>query len=227
MPIIKPMITQIDRAETVRYAGLSRAKDWEPELIDGACAELLAVAQPLVYYRLVDYQEALIDNTYTHNSSVLAKHLSGCTRVLLVAATLGAAVDDKIDAMFQEGRYVAGVLISAAATALIEQATDYAQAIVLKTVLAGKGQRLGQRFSPGYADWNLEEQRGFFPLLQAQEIGMSLSSACSLLPKKSITAIVPVLSIEKPNSTWERGCQSCGKQDCSYQMRAKGCKDEH
>ncbi len=216
MPIIKPFITHIDRAEMIRYAGLSRAQDWEPRLVETACNELLAVAQPLVTYRLVPHANGNIDGAFAYQGSGLAKHLGSCSQVVIVAATLGAAVDELLDSLFAQGRYALGVLVSAAATALIEQAADYAEGIILKTTLSGRGKTLGRRFSPGYGDWKLEQQQEFFPLLHAEEIGMSLTDSCSLVPKKSITAVIPVEIVGGTVRTSMHDCGKCSKLDCEY-----------
>ena len=94
MEIIKPLITQIDRAETLRYAGLSRDKTWQPELLDKACMQLLSTAEPQFVYRIATHHEQVIDGKYCYSSQALQRHLRQSKQVVLLAGTLGQAVDE-------------------------------------------------------------------------------------------------------------------------------------
>lgn len=48
---------------------------------------------------------------------------------------------------------------------------------------------LGSRFAPGYAKWELTEQKKLFDLLKAEEIGMQLSESFFMIPQKSISGV--------------------------------------
>ena len=71
------------------------------------------------------------------------------------------------------------------------------------------------RFSPGYGDWALTNQKNFFTITGADEIGMSLSSAMMLMPRKSITAIIG-LEKNKLNviNSSDSKCVNCSNLDC-------------
>lgn len=211
MQIIKPFITQIDMNETLRYAGLSRDKDWQPELVAKAVQELLLVAKPLCVYDLLPHKDGVIGD-YVYQSQGLRRHLQGCEQVVVLAATLGADVDNKVESLFVQDEYSLGLLVNAAATALIEQAADYLTAFLYRSQFAKLGCCLGSRFSPGYADWALEEQRGFFPLTQGTQIGIELTAACSLNPKKSITAVMPI--VDKTDA--KKSCANCTQLGCEF-----------
>lgn len=64
---------------------------------------------------------------------------------------------------------------------------------LLKTELQNEagtmGCTLGRRFAPGYARWELTEQKKLFELLNAEEIGMSLSDTYFMVPQKSISGV--------------------------------------
>lgn len=49
--------------------------------------------------------------------------------------------------------------------------------------------RLAQRFSPGYAHWDLPEQEKVFRLLNAEEIGVALSETYVMTPQKSLSGV--------------------------------------
>lgn len=211
MPIIKPIITKIDMDETLRYAGLSRDKGWQPELLNQAAQELLMVAQPLCIYTVQPHTGGLIGE-YRYNSKGLQRHLQDCEQVVVLAATLGAAVDRRVELLFARDEYTMGLLVNAAATAMIEQAADYLADFLYRSKFAKLGCTLGSRFSPGYSDWALEEQRDFFPLTQGTQLGLELTESCSLNPKKSITAVMPILH----KSVNKQACTSCTQPKCEF-----------
>lgn len=213
MQIIKPIIREIDKTETLRYAGLSRNKEWQPQLLQAACTELLLVAQPVCIYTIMEHTCGQIES-YRYTSSGLERHLKGCKQVVVLSATLGMAVDERIAELFAKDEYTQGLLLNAAATALIEQTADYLTEYLFRTKFAKLGQQLGARFSPGYSDWPLEAQREFFPLTLGDKIGIELTAGCSLNPKKSITAVMPILD----NAAEQKNCTACVKLDCEYRQ---------
>jgi cobalamin-dependent methionine synthase I len=55
-------------------------------------------------------------------------------------------------------------------------------------MLQGKN-LLPRRFSAGYADFNLENQKAIYEILQMGKIGVTINFNFILLPEKSVTAI--------------------------------------
>ena len=48
------------------------------------------------------------------------------------------------------------------------------------------------RFSPGFGDLSLENQKQFFKALELEKIGLRLTDSLMIVPEKSVTAIVGV-----------------------------------
>lgn len=59
----------------------------------------------------------------------------------------------------------------------------------LRDMAKTMGCKLGRRFAPGYARWELTEQKKLFEFLKAEEIGMALSDTYFMLPQKSISGV--------------------------------------
>lgn len=118
----------------------------------------------------------------------LAAHLAGCKRVILFAATAGAAIDRELQKQSRLSPHRAYEL-QAEGLREIERFCD-----ALCDAFA-KEQRttLRERFSPGYGDLSLEVQRDIFRVLEpAGHIGLCLSDSCVMSPSKSVTAFVGV-----------------------------------
>ena len=138
----------------------------------------------------------------------LAAHLKGCDEALLLGATLGSRVDAAIRRL-SLGSVAEGAAAQAVAAALIESYCDEVQA---RFDTGGLAQR--PRFSPGYGDWNLAEQRLLFPVLNcAKLIGLTLTDGCMMAPSKSVTAVIGLST--DVQCVWNK-CMTCGNINCPY-----------
>ena len=58
-------------------------------------------------------------------------------------------------------------------------------------IAAEEGKSLRPRYSAGYGDFSLENQRGIFDLLSpAKQIGLTLKDNLIMVPEKSVTAVI-------------------------------------
>ena len=138
----------------------------------------------------------------------LAAHLKGCEEALLLGATLGSRVDAAIRRL-SLGSVAEGAAAQAVAAALIESYCDEVQA---RFDTGGLAQR--PRFSPGYGDWDLAEQRLLFPVLNcAKLIGLTLTDGCMMAPSKSVTAVIGLST--DVQCVWNK-CMTCGNVNCPY-----------
>ena len=132
----------------------------------------------------------VLDNGTVFHSKVLARYVGEAKEVFLFGATLGSRVDSALRRMTLTSVAEAGAG-QAVAAALIETYCDDCCAKLQKQLPEGK--HLKWRFSPGYGDWPLEEQRILFPVLDcAHSIGLTLTESCMMAPVKSVTALMAI-----------------------------------
>lgn len=153
------------------------------QVVEECLEELL----PLLTYRvcfasfpIVREEEGLNLGFVKTPSENLAKHLDGCSRVTVFAATLGVA-PDRLIARHEVLSPLKALCIDGIATERIEGLCDAFQ------------QRIGwdrPRFSPGYGDLPLETQRDLFRALHPEKIGLTLNESLLMSPSKSVTAII-------------------------------------
>ena len=156
----------------------------------------------------VDAEGVTLDCSIRFTSRDLAAHLKGCQEALLLGATLGSRVDAAIRRLAL-GSVAEGAAAQAVAAALIESYCDEVQA---KFDTGGLAQR--PRFSPGYGDWDLAEQRQLFPVLNcAKLIGLTLTEGCMMAPTISVTAVIALS--EDVQCVWNK-CMTCGNINCPY-----------
>ena len=227
MPMIyNAPILAINAAETRRYAGLLKAKDFGEKNIRDACDEALLLLNVRGSWEIYPYDcencTVLSQNPVKIVGNSICKHLYGCERVICMAATVGFDIEQEITKKFERGEYLASILLDAAATAAVEQVAD-AMERNFSAQFAKNGFKLRWRFSPGYGDWNLTEQAKLFTICGAEQIGLRLTSAMMLEPRKSITAIIGLerFSAQKSAFSAKKSCKTCNKLDCS--MRFSQC----
>lgn len=159
-------------------------------LLERAEAAIAKEADPRVCYALLPIQKdagrMMLDGKEICSES-LSRLLEGCDACIVFAATLGVSVDRAISIRALSSPAEA-LAMDAAANAYIEAVCDsFCEA---KTAEYGN---LTMRFSPGYGDLALEEQKFFLELLDtSRRIGLSLTAACMMAPVKSVSAIVGI-----------------------------------
>lgn len=152
----------------------------------------------------------------------IAAHLAGCTGCVLLAVTLGPGIDQLLRRL--GGQVELDCAADAAASLLAEEMADAAEA----AVRAGleEGVWMTGRFSPGYGDLPLTAQPGLLETVNARRtIGLAVSSAGILTPRKSITAILGLA--DHPVKGRLAGCAHCALRDtCRYRKEGKRCADQ-
>jgi len=146
------------------------------------------------------------------NSGSLSKHLSGCERVALLAATLGAGTDELIrrySVREMEKAAVAGAVCAAMIEAYCGQIEEE---IMQKPGVSGLHPTA--RFSPGYGDFDIAHQKDILKLLDcSRKIGLTMTDGYMLVPSKSVTAVIG-FSAEKKYVGGK--CERCDKELCEF-----------
>ena len=181
---------EIDRREALRYAGV-RGESAEAEAMLDEC---IREASDTLCYKLcyAEYPLTRVKNSLDFGfgkveSEKLASHLSGCDRVIVLAATVGIGLD-RLAARYARISPAKALILQGLGAERIEAVAD-----LLCRELADSGLALTSRFSAGYGDLSLEFQRDVFRALDCQKsIGLTLNESLIMSPTKSITAIIGI-----------------------------------
>lgn len=260
MPIYNSPIFSVDAAEARRYAGLQQAA-FSQQLIDDACLEAQLLIQPKGIWQLYDYdadrqllhgtendvswqgtiqpcqgKTGTITNCLALQGSSIGRHLTGCCKVIVMAATVGEAIENQVTKSFEKGKYSFSVLLDAAATAAVEQIAD-----AMEKTIQNEVKRLGLamkwRFSPGYGDWPIQQQTEILQLAGGNHIGISLTESLMLMPRKSITAVIglyyPAAAANReapghdllhpPAEAQKHDCSPAGKKPATKKHNCRHC----
>lgn len=181
--------------ETAHYLGygtLSIPDELTQELITRASTQLHAAIKPQAVYTQLPLEHqppaTLTFAGTTLTSADLTRNLSGCTQVVLFAATLGPQVDALIrKTQLQDAAYAS--VLQATGAMYIEEVVNSLNDLI-KAEAKKEGLCARPRFSPGYGDVSLEVQKTFFSLLPCQKIGLTLMDSLIMAPEKSVTAFI-------------------------------------
>ncbi|PWM78569.1 MAG: Vitamin B12 dependent methionine synthase activation subunit [Phascolarctobacterium sp.] len=203
-----------DRKEAVRYMGGRAGDERAGVLADLAYLKLRNEVQARSVYRVLDCRTdangVLLGGEY-FKSAKLAAHIKGCTRAVLLAATLGPKVDIALRRM-AVANIAEGAAGQAVCAALIESYCDETEE---KISAEYGGLHFKLRFSPGYADWSLADQQRLLAMLDApKRIGLTVTAGGMLAPVKSVTAVIGITeTCEKQQSS----CETCeNNANCVY-----------
>lgn len=125
-------------------------------------------------------------------SKALSIRLSGCVDVYLACGTLGAAYD----AFHRRVSVKSGadaLIVQAIGAAAVEKVMDSIEDDIRAEL--SPGESLVTRYSPGYADFPLSEQRTLLGLIDApRKVGVSMTDDFLMVPSKSVSAVIGVRS---------------------------------
>ncbi len=121
----------------------------------------------------------------------LSRTLRGCGSVVLMAATIGDALERRSAEHFAQGRPFAGYMLDKMGSYLAEAAMRGVHAAARKKAESFGGTAT-RRYSPGYGDFTLEAQAHFMRLIGEDMPGLALTSGYLLTPQKSVTAVCGV-----------------------------------
>ena len=200
----------VDMDETYRYMGFSRAvvlgKDGGipqdiQELVSSCVQQMHSTLKAQSVYTCLPLEidfpaEEATDQlplikigSIQFESKYLARNLAGCSKVILIASTIGPVADNLIR-RFTKLDAAKAAIMQAAGAMFIESYLDSFNAQLEKEA-EEQGYKLHSRFSPGYGDVSLEIQRHFFSILPCtQRIGLTLTDSLVMAPEKSVTAFI-------------------------------------
>lgn len=182
----------MNNAEILRYLRTSSKVDDERLLllIEQCCDEINNTVTPKTLHRIFDCMvddDSLTIGDLTFKSRRLADNLKGCKKVCVFGATLGTECD-RLLRTYSASDIAKSMVFQACLASKIEEVCDS-----LEDKLKAQGFTLRQRYSPGYFDLDITENKKIFELLElTKRIGLTLTDTCQMVPTKSVTAFIGI-----------------------------------
>ena len=204
--------------ESLPFLGMNKEPSpQEKELIEHYLIKIKQLTQPIGTWKTfaVKARESarihLAETPLQIVGSSTSEHFQSCEQITLLAATLGAEIDQLLSRLSSENPAHA-LIADAVASSAIEFFTEQFD-LYLSTQIRHKGFFPTARFSPGYGNWPLNWQKEFLSSVKGEKIGLTTTDYFILKPTKSITAAIgwsklPTKKTRKPCRE-QQTCRSC------------------
>ncbi len=127
-------------------------------------------------------------------SSSVASLLKDADEVLFMGATAGEKITEKIRE-YSRSAPTAAVVFDATASEMTDEALGWIMNYYDYEIRRQNQKLSSRRFSPGYGDFSLDNQKVMCETLQMSELGVTLNEYYILAPEKSVTAIAGIESL--------------------------------
>jgi len=211
---------EVDKDEVCRYLGYG--KDQSPtssisSLIDEEIEEAYDLIQPLCFYQLVDIKRVhnswvILEDGSRITSEVLSRVLSRCQQVAIFVANIGRSLEDRVAQLMKERQILRATILDAIGSEVAEKTACYLQDKVRELAISD-GSEITLRYSPGYCDWDITQQRVLFQAMNSAPLGVNLTEECLMVPRKSVSGIIGLGHLEKWQLRYSP-CRFCTRMDC-------------
>ncbi len=204
------------KKEALRYLGYGNSQPDEAteRLLTRAISELKNCGSEKYCYKVLNKSEC----SNILKGEDIHRHLEGCEKAILFAATLGIEADRLIHrAEISDMAYA--VVLDAAASAFTEEYCDKTE----KEINSLTGGYFTFRFGLGYGDFPISLQKDFIRIMNADKlIGLTANESGILIPRKSVTAVIGIS--DKPLNPERERCEICSmKETCKFRKEDKRC----
>lgn len=211
----------LDRAQILSFLNTPALDEGLSAALDSCLEEFCSIARPRSVWKLFDVsvrEGATFLGELPLKGKDIARHLAGCERAVLAAATMSSEVDTLIRR--ESGRDMTRALMfDAIAGAALERVLDELEQQLRETL---PYPYFTPRFSAGYGDFPLSQQSALVSMLDApRKIGLTVTPAQTLLPMKSATALIGLSYVPTADArkySCQNSCALCPHRDgCNFQ----------
>ena len=139
-------------------------------------------------------------------------YLKEAEEAALFLCTAGALFSDEAHALNEQGEFLEAYIIDTIGSMTVEHAMDRIHR-ALAEEQAGRGLKITNRYSPGYCNWPLVDQRALFAFVGENPTGIVLSDSCLMHPIKSVSGIIGIGAKARRRAY---GCVICQNKTCIY-----------
>jgi len=126
-------------------------------------------------------------------SRKLTRFLKDAREIILMGATAGTAIMEAIQADIGGRNVTRGVVLDATASEVVDAGLDWIMGYFRQSLRREGKTLLNSRFSAGYGDFALENQRLMHQLLEMGRLDVEITESSLLVPEKSVTAITGII----------------------------------
>jgi hypothetical protein len=212
----------VETNELSRHFGASGCQGFSHSLstkVESYSKRLDELLIPQLHYQIekidnIGKESVSINGDTTFRSRKLTRALKDSDEIVCFVATVGSTIEDEIDRLMAQRRlseaYVLDTMGSVAVENMVEQFHQCEEPLFLP-----ENRSVTLRFSPGYCDWPVTDQKKLFGLFDSEVTGVELLDSCLMQPRKSISGVFGLYhSLTSHSSVPYNPCRHCKKMDC-------------
>lgn len=154
----------------------------------------------------------VIEGSIAFESKVIARLLEQCNKVAIFLATIGNHLEEMVCHLAEDRLILQATVLDAIGSVAVESVANFVQDRIGE-IARDQGLYVSQRFSPGYCDWDIGQQKMVFRAMDGNSASVRLTEECLMLPQKSISGIIGIGPGDSNIETYNP-CQTCNKDDC-------------
>jgi hypothetical protein len=140
--------------------------------------------------------ETFLSSGQVIRSSQIAAMLARSGEILLIGATAGPKIMEAIRQDSAHNNLTRAIVLDAVGSEMADAAFDWIIGYFNHEFSRERRQLTKKRFSAGYGDFSLDNQRWIHQALMLDCIGVSITESCMLTPEKSVTAVLGIEEID-------------------------------
>jgi len=180
------------------------------ELADYLIDTSYAYAIKHIYF--VQDASVAIEGWITFKSKIVSDLLKQCEKVAVFAVTIGNRLEDMAYRIAENRSVLQARVLDAIGSRATEKVVKLVEDSITEEASA-EGLCTSRRFSPGYCDWNVDQQQSLFQALDGDSAGIELTDGYLMIPRKSVSGIIGIGSCNSDVENYNP-CNSCTKPEC-------------
>jgi len=209
---------EIDKQQVLRTVGYSNRRKPPSRissLIDDNIKNAYELIEPSYSYVILNIEGirrscVFVEGSIVFKSDVMAQMMEQCKKVAVFLVTIGNQLEEAVCSLSEDGLVLEASVLDAIGSGATEKVAEYVHGRV-EEVSRVQGLCTNRRFSPGYCDWAIRQQRMVFRAMNGTSMKVRLTKECLMLPRKSISGVIGICpcGMESYNP-----CRTCNKYDC-------------
>lgn len=186
---------KIDYNKVLTRMGANKYRTKIDTRIETSILETISLSKKLLQPKYaLSFAEKNIQNNqiflddFCINSTDIFKLLENSNLVCGLIATIGFSLDTKISYFLERKDIMSAFILDSVGSVAIEELVEN----ICNDIAENYGTTT-MRFSPGYGDWGIQNQKNFLQWLGAEKLGIVLSPAFQMIPRKSVSALLGII----------------------------------
>ena len=176
--------------------------------------DLLSPSHSYVIKNIISVKgdQIILEDSIILESKVLARLLEHCERAAIFVLTIGNHLEEMVAYLAENGLVLQAAVLDAIGSGAAERLAVFVEGRIRRIAIS-QGLSISRRFSPGYCDWEVSQQKMVFRALNGDSAGIRLTEGGLMLPQKSISGLIGIGSANSEIENYNP-CKTCKEKDC-------------